>query len=159
MEQRGFDSVWMSHVLALDAITALAVAGYETSRIELGTVVTISYPRHPTALALGLSHKMLIEDKLGLSYDRPAQHMGKYLEVLRPLLNLSEVDFTGELYRADIALEVPNTLENQTIPALLQCAKESGNSVEPRVVAGFPIVLASDVEGAKQLLCFSAGLS
>lgn len=71
-------------------------------RIELGTAVVPTYPRHPTALAmqaltvqdatnnrlsLGIRrHRMLIEGSLGLDYSRPIPHMKDYLTVLNGLL-------------------------------------------------------------------------
>ena len=39
IESDGFDSLWAPNIMGLDAMTALAVAGMETSRIELGTAV------------------------------------------------------------------------------------------------------------------------
>ena len=50
-ESRGFDSIWLANIFSFDAITAAAVIGRETNRIELGTAVVPSYPRHPTAIA------------------------------------------------------------------------------------------------------------
>ncbi|MBT4519168.1 MAG: LLM class F420-dependent oxidoreductase [Halieaceae bacterium] len=123
-EERGFDTVWMANVFGLDAIGACAIGGWETSRIEFGTAVTPSYPRHPTALAqqavttsvccdgrftlgIGLSHKLVIEDMLGMSYDKPAAHMNEYLQVLGPLLRGEAVDFSGAQYQVKLALDVP----------------------------------------------------
>ena len=115
-EVAGFHSLWMANIFSLDAIMTLAAAGTATSRIELGTAVTPTYPRHPTAMAqqaltaasmannrftlgIGLSHKMVIEDMLGLSFDRPARHMKEYWEVLLPLLQGKVVDYDGEEYQ------------------------------------------------------------
>ncbi len=115
-ETAGFDSLWMANVFSLDAIMALATAGRETARIEVGTAVTPTYPRHPVAIAqqaktaanmtgnrfvlgIGLSHKMVIEDMFGLSFAKPAKHMREYLEVLVPLLKGEVVDYDGEEYR------------------------------------------------------------
>ena len=39
-----------------------------------------------SSLGIGLSHKIVIESMLGLSYEKPARHMSEYLEVLGPLL-------------------------------------------------------------------------
>ena len=50
-ETAGFDAAWVSNIFGVDAITLLALAGRMTSRIELGTFVVPTYPRHPTALA------------------------------------------------------------------------------------------------------------
>ncbi len=92
LETQGFASAWMPNIFGLDAIGALALAGGETERIELGTAVVPTYPRHPFVIAqqaltsqvacrgrfvlgLGLSHKIVIENRLGMSYDKPARHM------------------------------------------------------------------------------------
>ena len=89
-EQAGFASVWIPQVPGyLDAMTAIAVVGHATERIELGTSVLPVQTRHPIpmaqqalttqlacrgrfALGLGPSHHGIIQDQLGLPYDRPA---------------------------------------------------------------------------------------
>src|SRR5687768_9239451 len=43
-EARGFPSAWILNVRGLDALTILALAGRETSNIELGTFVVPTYP-------------------------------------------------------------------------------------------------------------------
>lgn len=122
VEARGFSSVWMAHIRRHDATMAMAFAGHETRRIEVGTAVTQIQPRHPMALAqqaltaqvmaqdrftlgVGLSHKRVIEDLLGLSYARPAKTMGEYLEVLTPLLRGEAANFNGDIYRSAIELD------------------------------------------------------
>ena len=76
-EALGINNVWMANIFSFDAISTLGLADRETSTIELGTAVTPTYPRHPTALAqqalttaaasegrfvlgIGLSHKIVI---------------------------------------------------------------------------------------------------
>jgi F420-dependent oxidoreductase-like protein len=103
LERRGFASLWLPHAFSIDAMTALAIVGRETQKIELGTAVVPTYPRHPAAMAqqaltvqtaargrfalgIGLSHQMVIEGMFGLSYAQPARHMRSYLEVLAPLV-------------------------------------------------------------------------
>jgi len=143
-EERGFDSVWLANVFGIDAVAACGFGGWETSRIEFGTAVTPTYPRHPTALAqqavttsvacegrftlgIGLSHKLVIEDMLGMSYDKPAAHMKEYLQVIAPLIQGKAVDFSGEQYRVKLALDVPGSTEVPLIlaalgPAMLKLA-------------------------------------
>ncbi|MGR8918310.1 MAG: TIGR03564 family F420-dependent LLM class oxidoreductase [Gammaproteobacteria bacterium] len=136
-EAAGFDSLWMAHIRGLDAISALTVAGTRTSRIELGTAVTPVQPRHPMALAqqamtaaqasadrftlgIGLSHKVVIEDMLGLSYDRPARYMREYLGALLPLLAGEVTRYAGELFRiTDLAIDIPGIAPVPTIVAAL----------------------------------------
>ena len=120
----GFASAWLLNIFGLDALTALAVAGRGTGGIELGTAVVPTYPRHPAALAqqaltvalalegrlalgIGLSHKIVIEDMFGYSFDRPAQHMSEYLSVLLPLLSGETASFDGETVRAHVGLSTP----------------------------------------------------
>ena len=124
LEARGFASAWIPHVFGLDAITASALAGRVTQRIEIGTAVVPTFPRHPVALAqqaltataachgrftlgIGLSHPPVIEGLLGLSYRRRARHMREYLAVLGPLLRGEPAHTRGDEYRVDLSLQVP----------------------------------------------------
>ena len=123
LERRGFPTLWLANIFGLDAITSLAVVGRETERIELGTAVVPSYPRHPMAMAqqcltaqvaaggrfvlgVGLSHKIVIEDMFGLSYEKPARHMREYMAVLGPLLRGESAKFSGDEFRVNAALEI-----------------------------------------------------
>jgi F420-dependent oxidoreductase-like protein len=124
-EAQGFAFFGAANIFGLDAISALAIAGRETRRIELATGVVPTPPRHPQALAqqaltaaaasrgrftlgIGLSHRIVIESMLGLSYAKPALQMREYLSVLAPLLRGEVVDFDGALYRVhNTQLQVP----------------------------------------------------
>jgi 5,10-methylenetetrahydromethanopterin reductase len=122
----GFSSAWLANIFGLDALTALAVAGRGVGGIEIGTAVVPTYPRHPavlaqqaltTALALefrlalgiGLSHKIVIEDMYGYSFDSPATHMREYLSILQPLLDGQQASVQGKTMRANITLSTPRT--------------------------------------------------
>jgi len=135
-EAAGFPNVWMANIFGLDAINALALVGRETSRIELGTAVVPTYPRHPFALAqqalttqaaasgrfvlgIGLSHKIVIENMLGMSYEEPARHMREYLKVIGPLLRGEGVQFQGEQYRVAAQLQVPGATRVPLLVAAL----------------------------------------
>ena len=199
-EAAGFDNLWMANIFGLDAINALAIVGRETSRIALGTAVVPTYPRHPVAIAqqalttqvaakgrfslgIGLSHKIVIENMFGFSYDKPARHMKEYLEVLAPLCRGEGVKYKGEQYNVAAQLQVPGatsvpilvaalgpvmlkltgrladgtitwmtgpkTLAKHIIPVLREAAKDAGRP-EPRVVAGFPIVVTNKPAEARE---------
>jgi 5,10-methylenetetrahydromethanopterin reductase len=124
LEARGFDAAWLVHVFALDAIGTMAILGRETQRIALGTAVVPTFPRHPFTMAqqaltaqmatrgrftlgIGLSHRMMMENMLGFSWDKPANHMREYLAVLAPLLEGRPVAFHGDCYQVDAALQFP----------------------------------------------------
>jgi len=150
LESRGFASVWMANIFGLDAIGALGIVGRETERIELGTAVVPSYPRHPLAIAqqalttqaasggrfalgIGLSHQLVIEDMMGLSYAKPARHMREYLSVLAPLLRGENASFQGEEYRVNATLDVPGATP---VPLLVAALGEQMLRITGRTADG-----------------------
>ena len=136
---QGFHSAWLPQSSSFDALTALAVIGREVGRIELGTSVVPTYPRHPVTLAvqgltvaaavpgrltlgIGLSHKVAIEGRYGLSYDRPARHMAEYLSILLPLVETGSSDFAGETLTGRAEVRVPGAAAFPVLLAALQPA-------------------------------------
>lgn len=122
--EAGFASFWVSQIFGHDALTALAVIGREVPLIELGTAVVPTYPRHPVmlaqqaltvnaaaggrlALGIGLSHQVVIDSILGMSYDKPVRHLREYLSVLMPLLEGTPVSFDGDDFRVHAGISVP----------------------------------------------------
>lgn len=112
-EADGFDSFWLPQVFGVDALTVQALVGASVPRIELGTAVVPTYPRHPVALAsqaltvsavsggrltlgIGLSHQFVVEHMFGYSFDKPVRHMREYLTALVPLCAGENVSFKGE---------------------------------------------------------------
>jgi F420-dependent oxidoreductase-like protein len=122
-ERAGFASVWIPHIFGLDALTLAALAGRETSRIELATAVVPTHSRHPLyaaqqalstqaacsgrfAFGLGPSHQVVIENMLGLSFAKPALHVEEYLRVVTDLVRDGKTAFQGRLYRVNASLRV-----------------------------------------------------
>ncbi len=125
-EELGFATGWLPHIpWSLDAVLAAALAGQVTSRIELGTAVVPTYPRHPLALAqqalsaqaasggrfvlgIGPSHPVVIEAMHGLEYTKPARHTGEYVEVLKNAFHCTgHVRHDGDFFQVQTMLEVP----------------------------------------------------
>ena len=194
IEAAGLSNIWMANIFGYDAISILAILGHETPRIGLGTAVTPTYPRHPTAIAqqamttaaatnnrftlgIGLSHKLVIEDMFGMSYDKPAKHMREYLSVLMPLVRGETANFEGEQYKVrGVNITVPGAQQLPVViaglgPVMLRLAgemtdgtstwmvgpKTMANHIIPglgrgdaTVIAGVPIVLTTDVEAARE---------
>src|SRR4249920_3533281 len=122
-EADGMASYWASQIFGQDALTALAVVGREVPRIELGTAVVPTYPRHPMVLAaqalttqaisggrlvlgIGLSHQLVIEGMFGHSFEKPVRHMREYLSVLMPLVHEGTVSCRGETLSANGSLNI-----------------------------------------------------
>ena len=135
-EADGFASYWAPQIFGHDALTALAVMGREVPRIELGTSVVPTYPRHPMMMAqqaltvnaaaggrlclgIGLSHQIVVESMWGMSFDKPVRHMREYLEVMMPLLEGKPVSHAGEAFNVNGGVSVPGgTRPNVVIAAL-----------------------------------------
>jgi len=197
-ESMGFHSAWVANIFGFDALTLCALGARETTTLELGTAVMPTYSRHPLymvqqalstqaaaggrfVLGLGPSHKLVIEDLLGLSYAKPARHVREYVTIAKQLIDERKCAFDGETYRVHASLDVvadpcpvligalgpvmrricatltdgtitwmtgPRTLGETLVPDIQRLAKEAGRSA-PRVVAGFPVVLTDDPDGAK----------
>jgi len=123
-DQLGVGTAWLTTGgVGPDAMCIFAAAAVKTSRIELGTAIVPSYPRHPLVtaqqaitiaslapgrfrLGVGPSHRPAIEEIFGLSYARPLAHLREYVEVLKGALQRGRFDFDGQEYR--VKGEVPN---------------------------------------------------
>jgi F420-dependent oxidoreductase-like protein len=137
-EEAGFATVWLPQIPdEFDALTAAALVGAETSRIEVGTAVVPVQPRHPIALAqqalsvqavcggrlslgLGVSHHWIIDEMLGLPYERPAPTMRAYLDVLdQAFAGPGPVDVENELFRVHNPLDVTDVTPTPVLLAAL----------------------------------------
>ena len=145
-EEAGLGTVWIPQIPdEFDALTACALVGIDTSRIEIGTAVVPVQPRHPIALAqqvlatqaacsgrlalgLGVSHHWIIDEMLGLPYERPAPTMRSYLDVLdQALRGPGQVDVENELFRIHNPLDVTDIAPTPVLlaalgPAMLKLA-------------------------------------
>ena len=150
LEDRGFHSLWMAHIMGADAISTLGIVGRETKRIELGTAVVPSYSRHPMAMAqqsltaqaaaegrfvlgIGLSHKIVIENMMGLSYDKPARHMREYMEVLAPLLRGEPAKFEGQEFNVNATVQVDGAAK---VPVLIAALGDHMLKIAGRAASG-----------------------
>jgi F420-dependent oxidoreductase-like protein len=120
-EADGFTSLWYASAVTGDPLVAIAVAGRETTRIELGTAVLQTYPCHPLlqanraasvvdamgrpglTLGIGPSHEPVIRGVYGLSYDHPGRSTEEYVRILSGVLRGEAVDFDGNDWTAHTA--------------------------------------------------------
>ena len=137
-ERAGFASIWVPQIPdEFDALTAVALMGDATTSIELGTAVMPIQTRHPVAMAqqaladqavcegrfvlgLGPSHHWIVEDMLGLVYDRPARQVRDYLEVLNvALAGPGRVDVENDSYRVHNDIDVTDIAPTPVLVAAL----------------------------------------
>jgi len=137
-EEAGLSSVWIPQVPDdFDALTAATVVGLATERIEIGTAVVPIQPRHPIALAhqalstqavcngrlalgLGVSHHWIIDEMLGLSYEKPVATMRAYLDVLdAALAGPGMVDVENDSFRVHNPMDVTDITPTPVLLAAL----------------------------------------
>jgi len=81
------------------------------------------YTHHPTAMAqqaltvneiadgrlalgIGLSHRVVIEGMLRMSFEKPVRHLREYLSILMALVHEGAVEFDGEVFSAHYTVNV-----------------------------------------------------
>ncbi|MGO8870885.1 MAG: TIGR03564 family F420-dependent LLM class oxidoreductase [Acidimicrobiales bacterium] len=137
-EEAGLASLWIPQIPDdFDALTAAALIGTATSTIEIGTAVVPIQPRHPVVLAhqalstqavcggrltlgLGVSHHWVIDEMLGLPYERPAAYMRDELDVLdQALAGPGMVDVENERFRVHQPMDVTDITPTPVMIAAL----------------------------------------
>ena len=137
-EDAGLASVWIPQIPdEFDALTAAALAGFTTERIEIGTAVVPVQTRHPIALAeqalsvqavchgrlalgLGVSHHWVIDEMLGLPYERLAPTMRANLDVLdQALAGPGMVDVENDVFRVHNPIDVTDVTPTPVLIAAL----------------------------------------
>jgi F420-dependent oxidoreductase-like protein len=154
-ETAGFASVWVPQIPdEFDALTAAALIGAATERIEIGTAVVPVQVRHPIALAqqalstqavcggrlalgLGVSHHWIIEEMLGLPYEKPVGTLRDQLDVLeRAFAGPGPVDVENERYRVHNPLDVTDLTPTPILLAALgpQMLRLSGERTDGTIL-------------------------
>jgi len=134
--RHGFDKAVFAQLSGVDVLTIIALAGRVVPDIELETAVVPIYPRHPVALAqqalttqaaiggrltlgVGLSHRPMVENGWGLSFERPVDYMQEYLAILQPLLHGQSVAFSGRRFKSQMQLATPEVTPPSVVLAAL----------------------------------------
>jgi probable F420-dependent oxidoreductase len=117
VEAHGFDAAWVSETTQESMIQASVVA-QATERIDVGTNITLAFPRSPTITAmqawdlnelsgdrfvvgLGSQVKRIIEDRFSAAFDQPAKRMAEYVQAMQTVWRMErgeDVTFDGDLY-------------------------------------------------------------
>ena len=117
-EAAGYDGSWVAET-QIDALTALAVAAGESSRIELGTGIVVAFARNPMTVAvtandvhlvsggrllLGLGSQIRphITKRFSMPWSHPAARMREFILAVRAIWESwatgSRLRFRGEFY-------------------------------------------------------------
>jgi F420-dependent oxidoreductase-like protein len=137
-DEAGFASAWIPQLPQdFDAMTAVALMGRETTRIELATAVVPLQSRHPIALGqqalsvqavcggrfslgVGPSHHWVVDTMLGLPYERPAQLVEDYLDVFDAMFaGQGPVDVENDRFRIHNPLDITDITPTPVLLAAL----------------------------------------
>ncbi len=137
-DRAGFASAWIPQLPQdFDAMTAVALMGRETTRIELGTAVVPLQSRHPVALGqqalsvqaacggrftlgVGPSHHWVVDTMLGLPYEQPAQVVQDYLDVFDAMFSgPGPVDVENDRFRIHNPLDITDITPTPVLLAAL----------------------------------------
>jgi F420-dependent oxidoreductase-like protein len=146
----GFSTFCMPQIFGIDALTTLAVVAHEVPEIRLATGVVPTYPRHPMMLAaqaltvqqvsggrftlgIGLSHQIVIESMLGISFEKPVRHLREYLSILMPLVRGEASEFEGETLTAKVTLDIA---DSTPVPVLVAALGAQMLTVAGRMAEG-----------------------
>lgn len=117
-EGAGLAAVWVAEN-AMESTLQAAVCVGATSTIQVGTNVTLAFPRSPTITAMqawdlcemssdrfvmgvGSQVRRIIEERFSAEFVHPARRMAEYLQAMRTVWRIEQgeaVTFEGEFYR------------------------------------------------------------
>ena len=125
-EQAGIPAAWatMGGAGGADMMVTFAAAATQTERIQFGTSIVQTWPRHPVAisqqalaleqlapgrfrLGIGPAHQAAMERTYGVDWRRPLTNLREYITTIRALLHEGSVDFEGEHVTVRSSLREP----------------------------------------------------
>jgi F420-dependent oxidoreductase-like protein len=125
LERRGIQAAWLTGGgTGIDTLTLFAAAAVRTERIQLGTSIVPTWPRHPITavqqvqvlaqlaegrfrLGVGPSHKPSMERTYGFDFRAPLSNLREYITIVKSLLDTGQVEFDGRHYHANASLAAP----------------------------------------------------
>ncbi len=135
-EDAGVDVAWMTcGGVAPDPLAVFSAAALRTRRVDFGTCIMPTFPRHPMALAqaamvvdslapgrlrlgVGPSHEPAMRGTWGLDFTRPLEHLREYVTILRACFRDGKVDFSGK--RLEAHAEFPGTADIRVMVSALR---------------------------------------
>jgi F420-dependent oxidoreductase-like protein len=122
LEESGVDAAWLTTGGAgPDGLTILGAVAARTERIQLGTAIVPTWPRHPIVAAqqaqviesiapgrfrfgLGPSHAPVISGMFGIEFDAVLSHLEEYVHIVRTLLHDGSIEFDGDRLSAHASI-------------------------------------------------------
>ena len=117
-DDSGVDHLMVAEAWGRDAFTTMAILGYETNRIRIGTAIINVFSRTPGALAqhftsldaltngrmiigIGSSGPQVIEHFHGMPFDRPMRRIREYTEIINMLVAGEPLNYHGKIFNLE----------------------------------------------------------
>ena len=164
----GLDTAWLTvGGPSPDPFAVFTAASQRAERINFGTSIVPTFPRHPIAMAqgamtvdqmapgrlklgVGPSHKPAIEGTWGIPFHKPLSHLREYVTVLKALLNEGEVDHDGELIQAHTRIPGPTQVRVMISALRKKAFRLSGELTEGGISWMSPLPYIRDIAAPAQ---------
>lgn len=134
-EELGYDGVYFAGG-GRDPVLLSALTGQAVPRLRLGSGIVSIWQIKPLALAesaiianealdgrfvlgVGLGHPHMVQERMGVKYERPIRFLREYLTILMQCLEHRAVDFDGEMLSAHATLNITFAQRPQVLVAAL----------------------------------------
>jgi len=122
IEEQGYSGIWLGEVTT-DPLLGLAAASTATSRVQLGTGISLAFVRSPTSMAyaahdlqvgsggrfvLGLGSQVRgqIVRRFGVEWSHPAERMREYIEAVKAVWDCwndeKPLNYHGKFFQLDL---------------------------------------------------------
>ena len=117
-DDSGVDHLMVAEAWGRDAFTTMAILGYETHNIRIGTAIINVFSRTPAALAqhftsldaltdgrmiigIGSSGPQVIEHFHGMPFDKPMRRIREYTEIINMLVAGEPLNYHGKIFNLE----------------------------------------------------------
>jgi probable F420-dependent oxidoreductase len=160
-EEVGFAGLWSAETQH-NGFFPLLIAAEHTERIQLGTAVTIAFPRSPMVMAqnawdlqalsggrfslgLGTQVRAHIERRYGVAWDAPVARLRDYIGALRAIWHCwqsgEKLDYQGQFYKHTLMTPFfnPGPIANPDIPIYIAGVNEGLARLAGEACQGFHV--------------------
>jgi len=174
-EKLGYVDAWSYETMQGDGVTSIATAAAVTERMRFGTAILPVFTRSPALLAmsaaglqqfsggrfvlgLGISTPTIVEQWMGVPYEKPITRLRETVEALRAIFSGQKVSLKGKTvqldgFRLGTPLDTPPPIYvGAQGELMLRTAGEIGDGVIVNFITPetFPQMLAHIREGARK---------
>lgn len=158
-EGAGLDGVWVAEGRGGEAFATLAALLMSTSRIRVGAGILPVFNRSPWLVAMGANvleelgadrfllglgpgHRAVVQDRHGLTYERPLARIEETIDIVRAALAGEVVNYSGTVFNLRGA-QLSHPAPESRVPIYLAATGPQALRLTGRTADGVILILAS----------------